>query len=261
MSEIQKKLKDWAEKYVPQFNDLSQQVNTIFYTQSPLSCVDSEIDTLIIGINPKGNKDGFSNLTPEKYLNGNEHWNERFSNGKISKDWAKFVGGARFFLGYDNNRHNETIDNDAKTIWTNISPFQSNNGFSDLPKEVVAISFVSTLELISILKPKRIILLGANNFSMIDKYAPSGIKERIEHVKVLESWNLHIGRIDNIPTVCVTHPSGHWAIGNTFIPAFILTYFLTDRYDNGKPANKLEEVCEKMRDEFYRWQTKLNIQK
>lgn len=30
MSEIQKKLKDWAEKYVPQFNDLSQQVNTIF---------------------------------------------------------------------------------------------------------------------------------------------------------------------------------------------------------------------------------------
>lgn len=34
-----------------------------------------------------------------------------------------------------------------------------------------------------------------------------------------------------------------------------------DRYDNGKPANKLEEVCERMRDEFYLWQTKLNIQK
>ena len=262
MKTIQEQLIDWAENYVPQFNDLSQQVNTTFYTQSPLSSVDSEIDSLIIGINPKGNKGGYTNLTAEMYLNGNPNWDNRFSSdGKISKDWAKFVGGTRFFLGYDNNRHDDSIDNDGKTVWTNISPFQSNKGFSDLPKEVVSISFVSTLELISILKPKRIILLGSDIFSMIDKYAPIEIKEKIEHIKVLESWNLHIGRISNIPTVCVNHPSGQWAISNKFIPVFIFTYFLTDRYENGKPVNKLQKVCEIMRDEFYLWQTRLNIQK
>lgn len=75
MSRIQEQLKDWAENYVPKFNDLSQQVKTAFYTQSPLSSVDSGNDTLIIGINPKGDKDGCTSLTSEEYLNGNPKWN------------------------------------------------------------------------------------------------------------------------------------------------------------------------------------------
>ena len=37
-------------------------------------------------------------------------------------------------MGYDAQMHQDTIDNDAKVVWTNLSPFSSQNGFSDLQR-------------------------------------------------------------------------------------------------------------------------------
>ena len=95
---IQEEIVKWAEKYVPEFNKLSEKYNTSYYTQSPLNCIDGEVDLMLIGINPKGNLgEGSSKKTTEEYLAGNPYWSERFTKeGKI--DW-KYNQGARFFFG------------------------------------------------------------------------------------------------------------------------------------------------------------------
>lgn len=264
MANIQDELRKWAEKYVPKFNMLSDDTQTVYYTQSPIGKVDSEIDLMIVGINPKGHKcTGAKHKTPEEYLKGNPYWNSRFlpSNKLNKKDWGKFVGGVRFFMGYDDSFHPESIDNDNKTVWTNISPFQSDNGFSDLPKEVIQDSFNSLMDLITILTPKRIVLLGTNAFKVFEKYANEDIKHKIEYVNVLKDWELQIGRIKGISTICVNHPSGTWAISNKFIPVFVFLYFLTDKLENRKPTMSLEQVKNIMIDDMYLWQTRMNITK
>ena len=264
MAKIQEELKKWAEKYVPIFNDLSAKTQTYYYTQSPIGNIDSEVDLMIIGINPKGAKStGAVRKTAEEYLNGNPRWNSRFlpDNKYNKKEWGKYVDGVRFFMGYDDNFHPESIDNDNKTIWTNISPFQSENGFSDLPKEVIQDSINNLTDLISIVKPKRIVLLGVDTFKMLTKYANEDIKHNIEYVNVLKDWKLQIGRINGISTVCVNHPSGAWAISNKFISVFIFLYFLTDKLENRKPTITLEKVKSTMIDEMYLWQTRMNITK
>ena len=69
---IQEEIVKWAEKYVPEFNKLSEKYNTSYYTQSPLNCIDGEVDLMLIGINPKGNLgEGSSKKTTEEYLAGN----------------------------------------------------------------------------------------------------------------------------------------------------------------------------------------------
>lgn len=259
MAKIQEELKKWAEKYVPIFNDLSAKTQTYYYTQSPIGNIDSEVDLMIIGINPKGAKStGAVRKTAEEYLNGNPRWNSRFL---PDNKYNKYVDGVRFFMGYDDKFHPESIDNDNKTIWTNISPFQSENGFSDLPKEVIQDSINSLTDLISIVKPKRIVLLGVDTFKMLTKYANKDIKHNIEYVNVLKDWKLQIGRINGISTVCVNHPSGAWAISNKFISVFIFLYFLTDKLENRKPTMTLEKVKSTMIDEMYLWQTRMNITK
>ena len=165
---IQEEIVKWAEKYVPEFNKLSEKYNTSYYTQSPLNCIDGEVDLMLIGINPKGNLgEGSSKKTTEEYLAGNPYWSERFT--KEGKTAWRYNHGARFFLGFDDFCHDESIDNDKKTVWTNLSPFESKNGNNDLRKELMEIGIKSTLELIDIIRPKRIILLGINAFEQLEK--------------------------------------------------------------------------------------------
>ena len=162
---IHEEILNWANKYVRRFNELSKQFNTHYYTQSPLNSINDTIDLMIIGINPKGNlNNGERELTVDGFLKGNFDWESRFNDdGTINKKW-KYNQGARFFMGYDDFRHNDSIDNDKKTVWTNLSPFESQNGSKDLPKELMEEGIRSTLDLIKILRPKRIILLGTNAF-------------------------------------------------------------------------------------------------
>ena len=44
---IQEEIVKWAEKYVPEFNKLSEKYNTSYYTQSPLNCIDGEVDLML----------------------------------------------------------------------------------------------------------------------------------------------------------------------------------------------------------------------
>ena len=251
METIHEQVIKWANKYVPQFNNLSKLYSTPYYTQSPLDSINQQVDLMIIGINPKGNAGiGAQEQSIEQFLKGNPYWANRFDKeGKIT--W-KFNQGVHFFLGYDNFYHPEGIDNDQKTVWTNLSPFESRQGHKDLKKELMQEGLKGTLELIEILHPKRIVLLGINAFQQIEKVI--GSSESVEYSSVFNNIKSQVGRINQIPTVCVPHPSGQWEVSNKFVPMFIFLHGLAEITNKKKEVKPLKDVIEIMRTEMRRWQ-------
>ena len=250
------KVEGWGRKWVGRFNELSAKYEVPYYTQSPLNLVGDEVDLMFIGINPKGSEKGVTNNSFDKFLAGNACWEQRFCGNK--NVW-KLTNGARFYMGYDAYKHEDTIDDDHKVVWTNLTPFQSDKGFTDLKAELQDEGIRSTIELISILQPKKIVFLGGNAFELLDKYADDSLKQHLEHVKVFDKFPLEIGRLYNMPAYYVSHPSGKWPVSHCFISVFIFLRNLIDIYENEKPVKSLEKVAENMRKEFALWQERIEI--
>lgn len=256
MKSIHEQIIEWADKYVPKFNELSVQYKTPYYTQSPLKDIDQAVDLMVIGINPKGDLgSGAQEKSVEEYTQGNPFWGKRFNTeGKIC--W-NFNQRTRFFLGYDDFYHPESIDNDKKIVWTNLSPFESENGNNDLNKELMQEGLKSTLELIDILQPKRIVLLGINAFEQIKK--AKGNNGSIEYTTVFDNIKSKVGRINQIPTVCVPHPSGQWEVSNKFISIFIFLHRLAEITDKKNVVKPLKDVVKIMQTEMRSWQERIVI--
>ena len=255
----QELLKEWSELWVPQLNELSKDLNNPYYTQSPLDAVEENIDVMFVGINPGEPKDCNRQpcfYTPEQFLKGNPSWEERFKDGK--NVW-KFTCGARFFMGYDAQRHSETIDNDGRVVWTNLSPFSSKNGFSDLPKKLKEEGISCFIDLLERLHPQKVVFLGGDAFTLLDKYASEDIKRNIEHTKVFDNLPLEIGRVYGSPAYYVSHPSGKWAVSNSFVSVFIYLRDLCDNYGKGKPI-ELSKLRAKMRKEVQLWQERIKVE-
>lgn len=250
--EIKSKLNEWACKYVPKFNDFG----VCYYTQSPLDKAE-DVDLMVIGINPKGNADKAEPLTPDDYLKGNTTWTKRFDkDGQISKNWSKYLYNARFFLGCsDNKKTNLPIDDDSRTVWTNLVPIPSQNGFTGLNKDMRMTGVQSTLELINILKPKRIVFFSTAAFSLLEKYASSS--DSIEHVNVIENMSLEIGCVNGIPAVSINHPSQRWVVSNMFIPTFI---FLHRLYCEKERRQSVKDLRKTMRNEIRLWLKRIALE-
>ncbi|WP_462135516.1 hypothetical protein [Porphyromonas endodontalis] len=258
MKSIQEQITDWAEKYVPTFNKLSEQYKTPYYTQSPLNEINQPIDLMVIGINPRGDLgSGAQNKNADAYKQGNPFWEKRFNEeGKIC--W-NFNQRARFFLGYDDFYHPESIDNDVKVVWTNLSPFESKQGNSDLKKELMQAGLQSTLDLIEILQPKRIVLFGINAFEQLKNAI--GNLGTVEYATVFDNMKSKVGRINNIPTVCVQHPSSsQWEGGcHTFLSMFIFLHGLAEITNKKNTVKPLKDVVATMRKEMTSWQKNVLI--
>jgi hypothetical protein len=263
---MNKKLNDWAVKYVPQFCELSRKYNRKFYTQSSLSALtDSDHPRMmIIGLNPQSGKDYRGDVTefsqPSDYLSGNEDWNNRFDeNGVITSKWLKYLSNTRYFLGFPPKK-DDYFDDDKKIVWTNMTPFVSNNGFSDLPSELASVGIKSTIELIKILNPQKIVLLGYGAFDNLERECNEDAKFPIEHMKVLDNadWRLEVGYINKIPAVCVNHPSGRgkngWPISNAFVPVFIYLHSIAIQ-----KCSTLNAVVDYMRKELKAWQEQMKF--
>lgn len=80
----------------------------------------------------------------------------------------------------------------------------------------------STLELIDILQPKRIVLLGINAFEQIERAI--GSNGCVEYTTVFDNMKSKVGRINQIPTVCVHHPSSRWEGGGTHLFPCLFSY-------------------------------------
>lgn len=260
MKTINEEIVEWAKKYVPIFNELSTKYQTPYYTQSPLSVLENHVDCMIIGINPKGKLGTGSSVfeNPENFLKGNPDWSSRFcEDGTISPNWGKghrYLPDTHFFLGYDSFYHSESIDNDKKTIWTNLTPFVSDKGNNDVLRELMSEGIKSTLELIKIVKPKYIVLLGKEAFAQLKKNSGDA-ESSIQYSHVFSNVDAQIGYIFDIPTVCVRHPAGSWEVSKLFIPMFIFLHKMTVILKNRSPHVNMVEY---MRNEMTLWQEKVS---
>lgn len=265
---MNKELKEWAEKYTKQFselsfNKLSAKHNKVYYTQSPLIDLTDTVDLMIVGINPAADKDGgngVSNLTAVEFLKGNPAWNNRFSDdGKIV--WSKFIGNTHSLLGYRNDIRCDTIDDDAKTVWTNLTPFASHKGSNDLPKELMTAGIAALLELIGILKPRKIVLLGTKAFGLLDRYCKTNPQTNmaIEHLPIIDKIQFEIGRIGTIPTVQIVHPAGQWPISNKFTSIIFCLYNQCEIIQEGVPVYTLQEVQANMQKEIKLWVSMISV--
>jgi hypothetical protein len=140
-----------------------------------------------------------------------------------------------------------------------LTPFTALK-FENLPKELASDDiYKSTLDLIDILKPQKILLLGYGAFGLLEsacaKFSVEHVKDcKFSHVKVLDNanWPLEVGYINNIPAVCVNHPSRQWPIRNAFVPVFIYLHSIAIQ-----KCSTLEGVRKYMRDELKAWQKQM----
>jgi hypothetical protein len=262
---LREQLDDWAERYFPKFWELSEKNNqNNFYTQSPLSELKNSPRLMIIGKNPYGEKEGGRSKTPSDFLSGNPCWKRRFNeNRRVSKekgnDWSNYFERTRYFLGCSSPYEDPYIDDDEQVVWTNLTPFTALK-FENLPKELASDDiYKSTLDLIDILKPQKILLLGYGAFGLLEsacaKFSVEHVKDcKFSHVKVLDNanWPLEVGYINNIPAVCVNHPSRQWPIRNAFVPVFIYLHSIAIQ-----KCSTLEGVRKYMRDELKAWQKQM----
>ena len=219
MTAIQDKIVDWARVYVPQFNALAALKNMDFYTQSPLNGIVSEVKGMIVGINPGcGGVWKGRDKTVEEFLAGNPTWPGRFgADGQPAGGWQRYLTGVHTFMNVPSGRCPDGIDGDRQYVWTNVTPFSTRKA-NQIPADLIPISVQSTVELISILSPERIILLGANSYRYFEQYAKHHQMEADIYFRRAfpNGINIHIGRIHGIPCYCIVHPTGHWPVNHYF---------------------------------------------
>ena len=112
----------------------------------------------------------------------------------------------------------------------------------------------STLELIKIVKPKYIVLLGKETFAQLKKNSGDA-ESSIQYSHVFSNVDAQIGYIFDIPTVCVRHPAGSWEVSKLFIPMFIFLHKMTVILKNRSPHINMIEY---MRSEMTLWQKKVS---
>lgn len=259
---LQRQIKAWAEKYVPEFKRLAgmEEYKATYYTQSPLDVLTTSPELMLVGINPKDKiGHGGSLRSPQEYLKGNtlgdqNFWKNRFdADGKVASAWGKYVGSGRQFFGYFGDKTEDAIDNDEKTVWTNLIPFPSDDEKEILKyPELVRIGVESTLELIHILQPKRVVFLGTKAFEYLDKYGKDSADIEILHCQVVDNKNVsfEVGLIDGLPAVSVNHPRSWGSGGKGFIPLFLYLHKCYARTDDNRrySAKDLAQTLKNMRN-------------
>ena len=249
----QELLKEWSEKWTKQFNELSQTHNTPYYTQSPLNVIETDVELMVIGINPKGNGKCTSTHTTDGYLEGNkEWWSKRFD--KELKD-SRFLANGRLFLGYGSKCLDSQIDDDKKVVWTNLSPFESSKGVSNLKKELLAEGIKSTIELINILRPKKIVFMETNAFETLRNNMDEAKADTIKSIQVFDNLKWEIGTVFGIPAVSILHPSSRdWMVSKYFISLFL---FLHNLIIHEFPDKSLKDIRKTMRNELNLWKQRI----
>lgn len=255
MNTIQQELLEWAIKSVLKFNPLSTKTGIGYYQQSPLNEINDYIDTLILGINP-GSPSSSTTLTAEEYLKGNVCWASRFlttnEGSEISRDWKRYFGGAHLFLSGDNYRHNGSLDNDLKTVWTNFTPFATKRA-DLLSGKHFNEALNLTLELTNILRPKRIVILSTTGLNRVAKLKTI-IREPIVKDKI-SGKVIEMGEIEGIPTLQLPHPSHQWGMPYYFIPTIVA---LHSRYAvNGKVPFKI--AVQNIKHQLNQWLQRIEI--
>ena len=186
--DINKELRDWAARTIEVYKKQSTEIG--FYTQTPLtSFLEDNVhepDLLILGINP-GSGGGIKNNTGMELLKGNpcfegmdskgiiDNMSEGIDNNKNRKGWALWHR-LNNMLKYSNNEEHKNLLRDLdRFVLSNMIFFgtEKEKQIPNIKREECA---KQTMKLISLLRPKVVILLGNQSRKLFDKISESKLK-------------------------------------------------------------------------------------
>lgn len=253
--DLESELVLWAEKAVKILNQVSENTDTLYYQQSPLSKIKEPVDSLIIGINPGSYSPGVSKLTPEQFLEGNLYWENRFERmeegSMVTKDWKDFFGNAHYFICQDYKCHSLGFDRDSKNVWTNLTPFatKSKNYLKNIQYKE-SIPFL--VKLIDILKPKQIYFLGTRISDLLGRYAEINSIQLIQDTQ--QGGIIEIGTCNHYPYIQLPHPSRKWGFNHFFIPSVVSIWqqLVEKNYT-------LNQTAETIKHEINQWLRRLRV--
>lgn len=232
MNDLQKNLLDWAEKTVSTYNKIAlSDSNRIpaFYTQSPLNVLQTSPEVMVIGINP-GSIGTFQQQLSHSHwnLNGKGMSANQLLSGNycIADDekstcwehfWEKGYGPKTkaYFSKMVNNPFGK--EKPINYCLTNLTFFGTARA-KDLNGLKITDTYVHTLELITILNPKKIILYsGASAAKIIRGYIINhpeindySINPDIIEIPLSERSGKFVkGKLCGIRYLGVPHPSAH----------------------------------------------------
>lgn len=228
---IQKELEKWAEETVEVYNKQSTDLG--FYTQTPLCNINRTPDLLILGINP-GYDGGIKNKTGEDLLKGNPCFEgkdiikvmseDRDENKKI-KGWALWHKIHKMLVLAGKGELLETLD---KFTLSNMVFFGTEHQ-GDIPKNIDQdICAQKTLELIDILRPKVVLLLGDQTKDLFMK------SSKISHIEeLIPNYHVFYCYYNNRHVISIYHTAyySYYNFDNMAIVGNIIGYALDNSKD------------------------------
>lgn len=203
-SNFEQKLQEWANETADFYHEMAMSYDLAFYTQSDLNKVSEQPELLILGINP-GSGGKYTADQIEKDVWKNWGANGRMNGTTLLKgnpsihdkdDWRTWQGLKRTFV---HGGITGILDDESKYAWSNIIFFNEPKE-KNICGELYQICPDKTLELIKILKPKRILCLSIRKcFDVLNK----DIKD---HEALIDSF-LERGKLFDIPVYGIRHTS------------------------------------------------------
>ena len=148
-------LKKWATDVVKKYDAVAESYNISYYTQSDLNKLSdsSNVEVLILGINPGSTGIAKDPITADVFLKGNKSFSEREKSWHLWKNLRKILsaGGVDYLL-----------DEESRFVFSNVyhcDTLKANELSPDLKDEQIV---KLTIELIKKLHPVRVLCLGKN---------------------------------------------------------------------------------------------------
>lgn len=191
-NQIQEKLRKWAEETVKVYNPIAESLG--YYTQSALNRETLDPDMLILGINPGAAGGGI--MTGEELLQGNPCFKGK-GDKEILFDLYKRHDPKKRKYGWDlMNKINRMLEFAGKQTLKDLDKFvlsnmvflgTSNQGQIPLSFNEQIECATQTIELIKILKPKVVILLGDQSRDLFKSVAKD-----VEMEELVPHYHAHV---------------------------------------------------------------------
>lgn len=227
-------LKKWADKTVKAYASIAEETDMAFYTQSDLTNLYRTPEVMVVGINPgsegtyKGQKENPNwgldgkNMTGEQLLKGNYC---KEDNGKTSwENRAKWGYWSRLKNYFVNINNGNFLNDDSRFVLTNMS-FLNTKKANQLSDILFVETFMHTVNLINVVKPKCIIFLsGKATFEKLQKTGKVNEDFLLEYREI--AHGIYIGEMEGIPCLGVPHPSAHLTIVDRKRVVDVITSFM-----------------------------------
>ena len=216
---LQTEIKKWGEETLKFYHNLATTEKSCdlgFYTQSNLTKITKNPELVILGINPGSGgtyqeskyKKIYESDSTDGFLRGNYTFHER-ETWSFWKRLKTILATGK--LGY-------LLDDESKFVYTNVVFFNTNKA-NQIPTIAMQKCPAKTIELLKILKPKRILCLGKNDcFKQLN----------IPYTELLQG-QITFGKLEGIPVYGIQHPSRNYSYEQRELVGGALAYLFENQ--------------------------------